>query len=298
MNRAVLIFALMQAAYAACVPVTADRITGAELALADPALAVFPATMSVAFAPAPGTSLVVSPTDIVRLAKSHGVNLDASPVGVCFAFGMRKLSADEVSAALRRTLPTGAVVEVVDLPSTELPVGELNFPITALEPVAEAQHVDVQLWRGFVQYTPTRRAPVWARVRIRNGLEELILTTDVPRGTTLTKEMFVAKAITGLASRQPIATRLEQIVGTAAKLDLKAGQRLLLSAVEQPQAVKRGDVVSVEVHSGAARLQLDAIAQRGARDGETMEFLNPLSGKTFKARVEGTKAVVYVGGRL
>lgn len=298
MKRALFIFGLLQAAHGACLPITADRVTGAELALADPALAVFPATMPVAYAPPPGASLVVSATDIVRLAKSHGVNLDTIPGDVCFAFTTGKLSPDYVVAAMRRALPQGGEVEIVELPATELPFGELQFPVAALEPVSEAQHSDVQLWRGFVQYTPTRRTPVWARVRVRSGLQELILTADVPRGATFTKEMFVAKAIPGLVPRQPIATHPEQILGSTAKSDLKAGQRILLSAVEQPLSVKRGDVVSVEVRSGSAHLQLDAIAQRGARDGEIMEFLNPLSGKTFKARVEGSKAVVYVGGRL
>lgn len=298
MNRAALIFVVVQTVSAACIPITGDRISGADLATADSTLAVFPVAITVAFSPPPGSSLILGAAEIARIAKLHAVVLPAPPSDVCFAFAMHKISHEEAIAAMQRSLPSGASVDIVELAATDLPVGELRFSLTGLAPATDPRQTDVQVWRGFVQYTPTRRASVLARVRVRNGLEELVLTSDVPRGTVLTKEMFSTTPIPGLVPRQPVATRPEQALGRVAKTDLKAGQRIPLASVALPFAVQRGDIVSVEIRSGSARLQLDAIAQRTGRDGEVMDFLNPLSGKTFKARLEGSRAIINLGGSL
>jgi flagella basal body P-ring formation protein FlgA len=51
--------------------------------------------------------------------------------------------------------------------------------------------------------------------------------------------------------------------------------------------VNRGDLVFVEVHSGAARLALTARALSGGRAGDTISVRNPESNKIFQARVTG-----------
>ncbi len=291
MKSALMLFVFQTAS--ACIPVAGDRILGSHLVLADATLAVFPPTVSIALAPSPGSRQVVTAGELIRLAKSQGVSLNSIPTDVCFEFSMRQVRAEDALEAMRRTLPSGANAEIVELPSAELPVGDLHFPLSTLEPGS-----DIQTWRGYVQYTPTRRAPFSMKVRLQSGLKELVLTRDVAPGVTFSQEMFRSEPVTGLAIRAQVATRPEQVIGTTAKVPLKTGQRIPLNAFEQPPAVRKGDIVSVEVRSGSARIQLDAIAQRTARDGEIMDFLNPLSGKTFKARLEGNRAIITVGGRL
>jgi flagella basal body P-ring formation protein FlgA len=65
--------------------------------------------------------------------------------------------------------------------------------------------------------------------------------------------------------------------------------------LERAPDVRRGDAVQVQVVSGSARLKLSAIAERDGRSGEMLEFRNPSSGKTFRARLDGPKAIVLVG---
>lgn len=52
-----------------------------------------------------------------------------------------------------------------------------------------------------------------------------------------------------------------------------------------PREVERGDVVAVEVHSGAALLSLDAAAESGGKAGDLVVVRNPISGARFRARV-------------
>jgi hypothetical protein len=51
--------------------------------------------------------------------------------------------------------------------------------------------------------------------------------------------------------------------------------------------VNRGEMVHVEVHSGAALVAFDAEAQSSGAAGQTITLLNPISKRRFSARVEG-----------
>ncbi len=52
-----------------------------------------------------------------------------------------------------------------------------------------------------------------------------------------------------------------------------------------PREVERGDVVAVEVSSGAARLKFEAPAESGGKTGEAVLVRNPANGARFRARV-------------
>jgi flagella basal body P-ring formation protein FlgA len=49
----------------------------------------------------------------------------------------------------------------------------------------------------------------------------------------------------------------------------------------------RGETVHVEVRNGAARLELDGIAETSGSVGQFIPILNSSSKKRFRARVEG-----------
>jgi hypothetical protein len=66
--------------------------------------------------------------------------------------------------------------------------------------------------------------------------------------------------------------------------------------VRLTQDVARGDMVRVEVRSGAARISFDAVAQASGAAGQTIPLLNPISKRRFSARIEGKgKASVEEG---
>lgn len=279
-------------ASAGCLPIAGDRILGRHLAMADAALAALPASLTAGFSPAPGSTRIFAAAEIDRLAKANGVVL-ATPSAVCFEFAMHHLSPEAALAAMRAGLPETANIELVELPGTPAPVGELHFPVTSLEPGA-----DSQLWRGYIQYTATRRSPVWARVRITNTMQALVLTSDVARGAPILPQSVERKLITGLSLNARVATSPAEVADTIARTPLKAGSPILLSTLIHPPTVRRGDVVQVDVRCGPAHLKLNAIAQKEARNGEIVELLNPASGKIFRARMEGARAILDIGGRL
>ncbi len=44
--------------------------------------------------------------------------------------------------------------------------------------------------------------------------------------------------------------------------------------------------MTVDVQSGFAHLQFDAVAESSANEGDVIELRNPSSGKTFRAKLE------------
>ena len=77
---------------------------------------------------------------------------------------------------------------------------------------------------------------------------------------------------------------------------MKAGEPIPASLLTPPLAVKRGATVRVEVASGWARLHFEAIAESDAREGDMIALRNPVSGRTFRARVGAHgRATVVIG---
>jgi hypothetical protein len=60
--------------------------------------------------------------------------------------------------------------------------------------------------------------------------------------------------------------------------------------------VNRGEMVHVEVRSGAALIAFEAQAQSSGAAGQTITLLNPISKKRFPARIEGRGKAFVDGG--
>ncbi len=275
---------------AACQTVTGSKILGSDLARADARLSALPATLIAGFTTAPGSSRVFKATEIQRLARANGLDL-ANPPELCFTIPLRQPDAAEVRAAVQRSLPAGASLEVVEMASTPVPPGELHFPVGNLEPPS-AGSAGVQLWRGYVGYAENRKAPFWVRVRVAVTFTAVVATSDLEPGQTISAASVHLEARTGLINREQVVTRVEDVVGRAARRILHAGSVIPATALADAPAVRRGDTVTVEVRSGEARVHFDAIAEAAARAGDLVELRNPSTGKTFRARLESPSSAV------
>jgi flagella basal body P-ring formation protein FlgA len=293
--RLLLLTGISSAAFAACLPVAGSRILARDLALADPRFAALPATLAVGFAPEPGTKKVYTAAELQRLARANGFQWNDAAADICFELPMRRLDAADATAAMRRGLPPDAELTIEELSKPDLPAGQLEFPMSGLEPSAPGSQ-SVQLWRGYVRYAETQKASCWARVKLTARYTVVVAAKDLRPGQTLDAAVLRVETKTGPLEREPAATRLEEVQGHALKRPLQAGSPITLGILVEPFAVQRGDPVRVEVRSGPARLHFEAVAEAPAREGDTIELRNPVNGKTFKARLAaGQQAVLVVG---
>jgi flagella basal body P-ring formation protein FlgA len=196
---------------------------------------------------------------------------------------------------MRRSVPADASIRVVDMSHLAIPSGHLDFPVSGLEPLAVGNS-EGQLWRGFVQYTETRRVAVWARVAVTVTYQAVVAVRNLVANTPVPAASLQLDTRTGFLKRQPAATRIEDVAGKVLRRPISAGDVVPISVLDDPPAVRRGDLVRVEVRSGFAVLHFDAVAESNVRAGDFAEFRNPVNGKMIRARVEdGSNALVIVG---
>lgn len=278
---------------AACAPVAASRILGGDLALADPRFSALPSGLVVGFTPDPGSTKVLSPADLGRIARANGIT-PASFSSLCFAFPLREVSGAEAMAAMRKSLPPGGELRVLELPATRVPAGEVHFPLSGLESPASGK----QLWRGYVRYAENRRAPLWAEVAVSISVSAVEAVADIPAEVALTPVSLRAVALrTSVPSEfSRSAIRIDDVVGRALKVPVKAGAFIRPGELILPPVVRRGESVRVEVRSGLARLHFDAVAEASAGAGELVELRNPSNGRTFTARVNSPSTAVLIVG--
>jgi flagella basal body P-ring formation protein FlgA len=286
------VLAVSPCVFAECLPVTGDRILGRDLALADPQFSALPASVIVGSAPVPGSKRVFASAELFRIARANNIQL-VQPKEVCFEVPLQTLVDEDFASAMRQALPAGTEVTILDRSRTDVPPGDIVFHPNGLA-AAPANDPSVQLWRGFVRYTGTRKVEIWAKVRICGQFTSVMASRDLAANVPIDATALRIETWTGPLQREALAVRLEEVLGRIPKRALKAGAPIPLSLLRQAPVVRRGEAVKVDVQCGPARLHLDAIAERDGRDGEMLELRNPVSGKTFRARLEGSKAVLII----
>jgi flagella basal body P-ring formation protein FlgA len=291
-TRLLLAAALPSLALAGCFPVTGPRILARDLALADSRFSALPSTLAVGFAPDPGSKRIYAAAELERLARANGIRLE-NPADICFELPLLHVREEDAEAAMRHSLPTDAELKIVELAKSDVPAGQLEFPLDGLEPASPAAP-GIQLWRGYVKYADTRRAPLWARVSILIRYTAVFANKDLPVNGIVDSAQVRIESRTGPLVREKPASRIEEVSGRLLKRGVSAGAPIPLASLTDLPAVRRGDSVQVDVESGGAHLRFTAVAESSANEGDMIELRNPLSGKTFRARLDRGQRVLLV----
>ena len=128
--------------------------------------------------------------------------------------------------------------------------------------------------------------------------QERVIATEVIRtGSVIRENQVRLETHDGPPGESRISASLEEVVGRVAKTSIVAGAPIRNNDVAVAPEIQRGDLVSVEVLNGAARISLEALAATTARLGDSVELKNQASGKTFRAKVSGMGRAVIVLGR-
>ena len=271
-----------------CHPVEGEQILGRDLAAADVRFAAMPPETVVGYAPSAGTRRILHPSELARLATRYAVPPDSFE-DVCFDRAARTLDREKMIAAMRAALALpDAGVEITELSLYPAPPGELVFPRAGLTPPRDG----VALWRGYVRYGLNRRFPVWARVKIQVSGPRVVAAEDLKAGLAIESSQVRVETLAGFPDPEPLAQSVEQVAGLAPRRRVLAGSPVTLSVLEQAKDVVRGERVKVEVHAGAAQLELEGRAESAGRTGQTVSVLNTKSGKRFDAQVAGKGKVL------
>jgi flagella basal body P-ring formation protein FlgA len=286
-------FALLLALISpACHLIQSEWLYGHDLAAAAPALSNIAPDVRIGLAPVPGAQRVFRVPELKRIAAAN--HLDANPENdVCFSW---KLSVPDRAAMLTAMLKEldgrAPSIEIVESSLMPAPDGEIVFPLSGLVFGSDKASV----WRGYIHYADGKKFPIWARAIVRVKEQHLIAAVEIREGETLGVAKTRLETFEGPVRREKYLTNTTQIEGMLARRSISSGTALLLEMVESPREVSRGDTVSVIVQTGAARLEVQVLAETDGRKGEIISVRNPRSGRSFRARVEEKGVATVVPG--
>ena len=281
------------AALGACREVETEQVLARDLAAAIPAFGTLEPQLPVAFAALPGSQRIMHAAELVSLARRHSIEL-SSAEDLCFAWPMQPLERAAVMEAMRASVQgSAAIIEIFETSRSPIPRGRIEFPRDRLgTPAAAGSRVPV-LWRGDVVYGAGRRFAIWARVTVTTRDVRVVAIESLKAGQPVSAGQLRLEPVEGFPMPAKIARSIEQVAGRLPLRPLSAGAPIRLDQLAAPFDVNRGEMVDVEVLSGATRLSFSGKAETAGRSGDVVAIRNESTQRLFQARVNGKgKALV------
>jgi flagella basal body P-ring formation protein FlgA len=277
-------------AMAACLAVSpkSDKVLAGDLAPAFPGLAPLPPETPLALAPLAGERRVFRAAELQRMALRLGVAPPAAGE-ICVERRTARLETPAAAAAMRKALPE-ARVEIVELSRMPAPEGVLEFPLSGLR----EGPAGVAFWSGEVRYAGARRFAVWAKARVTVTEALVVAVAALRAGAAIQESDLKLETREIFPSPGAFAGSIAEVAGHVARRAAAPGAPIRRQWLDPPRLVERGDPVRVESRAGGAVLELDAIAEASGAAGQIIPVRNPVSGRVFKATVEG-KGMVSAG---
>lgn len=290
------LFLLTMMSHPACEFISGEQIVGADLVKALPIFAGMPRDAVIGYAPAPGSRRILQLMELKRLGAQYGIPVPADS-HACFQWKMQAITEDAVRAAIRDSLQAPeARVEILAMSNAPAPEGKLAFPQSGLSAATNIEPSTPVTWRGYVAYNSSRRFSVWARVKVSATLPRVVALEPLAAGKPVGKAQVRLETNEDFPLRNDMARNLEEVIGRIPRRAVRAGSPVLRSDLAEAFQVERGDTVEVTAVSGAAQLELAALAEASGRQGDVISLRNPRTGKLFRARIEGRgRAIVMVG---
>lgn len=115
----------------------------------------------------------------------------------------------------------------------------------------------------------------------------LVANAPLGRGTLIEQASITQQRLNTSSMRQGYFTSPEQVLGLQLRRPLAAGEPLRSGVLEQPLAVVRGDIVTLESTTGAIQVATQAEALSSGRVGEQIRVRNTSSQKVVNANILG-----------
>ncbi len=278
----------------ACLPVTGEHIRAADLAPAVAAFGTLAPETELGYSPVPGARRVLRPNDLARLGERFGLEV-ASDNDVCFEWPVRQLDPRAVRLAMEEALAMPqAEIDVVEVSNFPVPSGKIRFETASLQQPPYGRPDTPLLWRGRIEYGATRDLSIWARVRITTPMTRVSARNLIPAGTLIGPDDLTTEEYRGFPLDQTGVTDAEDAVGYVTRRSLQPGDPVLRSYLDKPVEVARGDLVEVQVRSGAALIRTEGKAEASGRRGDVVTVRNTRSGMDFQATVAGPGRVLLL----
>ncbi len=247
-------------------------------------------------APAPGKTGYIRAQRLAEAARKHGLewkNPDHLP-RINISRQSRVISSADITASIRRKL-----VETSLPPDDEIslklrfskPPSPIHLPLES-SPRLKVDNVNYDIDSG--RFTALVRATVEEGLPARRfyysgraiqTLKVPVLIHPVNRGGIITLDDLGAKGIPLRALNRAPLRRAADVIGMAAKRNLRAGVALFKRDIEPPQIVRRNALVSIIYKTPGLALTTKGKALSSGARGDVIDVLNVRSKRIIQVKV-------------
>lgn len=138
---------------------------------------------------------------------------------------------------------------------------------------------------------------LWAiNVPIAMKVFREVVTTSQPlqRGSIISSEHIQLKEMDIALLRNQYFTTTQSLIGKQVRRPIREGSVISSDTIEEPQAIRRGDSITIIANSGTLTVKMPGTALTDGKTGEQISVRNQSSNRVIKATVKGQGEVVAV----
>ena len=257
----------------------------------------------IAYAPAPGKRATFDAKWLFRVASAY--KLDWRPFTMNTNSVVERASQviqrDEIHDALIQALQARGVKSGFEL---ELAAGTMNLHVAANNAGTvgiEGLTFDAGNGRFVATVAVPANDPAAQRTRVTGKIHKLVsvpvLADNKKRGDVIRASDIQWRDVRASNVRDHVITDDDELIGMAAKNEIKADSAINISQLRRPLLVAKGALVTIELAQGGMSLSAQGKAQEEGSLGDVIKVMNNRSNKIIEAKINGNNRVAVQNGR-
>lgn len=252
------------------------------------------AKIEVSSAARPGDSKMLNASLVEARLEHAGVDMDTvaveSPSSVRATTMHLDISPEMLVASLKTfieaEMPWDPKVTEIDIP---LPRQELMAPegdlVIDWRASPQYKYLGLSNFRGDVLVDGTLYRTVVLRGSVETYQEIVVASTDISRGRPVTTSQLEMEMVALSRAPDGAITETADVIGLVARKTIFPGQPITSRNVEPRRAIKRNQMVPVEIRSSNIHIQNQARAMMDGKVGDLIVCANPLTKEEFQGVV-------------
>ncbi len=273
----------------ACLGVPRDVVLAEDLAKRVPEFGALPSDLRLTFAPLPGTQRVLSRKELASLLRGNGVEPAGPLPAICIERETAPLKELDLAAAIRAALNLmeDVHIEILDYPRQPMPPGVIRFKPGAVISRSPARADLPIFWPGRLVYDDRHSLSIWVKAVVWVEHKVVVAEEDLPPGKPIELGSIGLEQAREFPLGNRAAKSIDQVVGLKSVSLIRKGSPIILTHLEMPWIVLKGDKIAVSVLAGSTHISLEAVALSSGHIGDEIALRNPGNGRTFRAVVDG-----------
>lgn len=135
-----------------------------------------------------------------------------------------------------------------------------------------------------VRCTGSKPWKIYLQAHVYAEMDVPVLKYALPAGATISSEHIEMKRIQ-ITNGQPVVRQIDQLLGKKTKRHLNAETPILVSQIEAPYLIRRGQQINLEYELNGLKVRMAGKSHQNGAVGDWIKVVNINSGKVIEGRV-------------